>query len=716
MHAWVNAEVADMIDYARSAREIGSDAIKGYMNVVHQSTSSKRDRSDIVFPLMHATIYSRMTIEAARAPTVKFTSRHEADEPNLKWVEASIKASLAGGPNRPPFDHIYFEQVFDKNLLGVGATYTGFEFTTRLVHVRDDNGKWVERTMVVEDDIRVRNVDFFNFGVSRDMKPGMFDGRACYWDQFYDKSSFFSQFKDNPFYMNINENMIPNGEWFVGAGSGEYAKPTMWKDVYRVRRYWDIVNDVLYEQCNGIPIRWDYILDYGSSKNPKKMLPICTIHNDISFEYDRSDSWSQFATQNNRFYTKSNQVNTNKSFYSKPESLLVKPMIAAQNTFGRAMIDWLKASSIHFVMGPTGVIDRINKGKLYGIETIKLDAGDFTTKSLVQGSTFLQDFKVANDHLQQMSNAAVGRNIFGANQANPAPQATIAAMQREDAQKRDAQNSRYNSTGGLLRMYWLIYILTQQYFVQPRRVKITDLGQIEDVDEHRIMRDADGKPILILDPKKIEIDTPIAEIVSTRKFKIKDPSTGKDIMRMEKRYRLVDPGHSEAIKQGAKSQLFVPGREDYMILREDPRISIIPLSSFQEDSAIIKAASVETMNALVPMMTMAADGKPIIPKDVILFILENFAKAQGQGFDSAKMISLLKGHGKPEDPDDEVVSPPWAGDDMEAPSLQQAMGGAPSPQPDVGSGVPTQTAKMGSPPRPGSALNTNSQLASSLSI
>ena len=177
--AWVNAEVQDQIDYARPARELGSDAIRGYMNIVHKARTYKKDRSDISFPYLHSVIYSRMTIEAARAPRVKIRARTEEDVPNMKWIEAAIKDSEKGSYNRAPVDHVYFEQVFDKNLLGVGAVFQGYEFQTRLTHVRNEKGKWVESVEVVEDDIVEHNVDFFNFGVSRDMKPGMFRGRAC---------------------------------------------------------------------------------------------------------------------------------------------------------------------------------------------------------------------------------------------------------------------------------------------------------------------------------------------------------------------------------------------------------------------------------------------------------------------------------------------------------------------------------------------------------
>ncbi len=722
LHAWVNAEVQDTIDYARPAREIGSDAIRGYMTVVQKSRTYKKDRSDISFPLLHSVIYSRMTIEAARAPQVKFKARSEVDTPNMKWIEDAIKDSERGKFNKAPVDHVYFEQVFDKNLLGVGAVKVGFEFQTRAIHIRDENGQWCEKIMVVEDDILEQNVDFFNFGVSRDMKPGMYGGRACYRDVFYDESSFFDKFGNNPFYQNVSKDMIPDGDWFMGEGGQDYAKPRMWKGIYRVREFWDIVNDLYYVQCNGIPIRCDYILDYGDALNPKKMLPICTIHNDMAFDYDRPSALSKFAHQNNRFYVEGSEVNTNKSFWSKSESLIVKPMIAAKNTFGRAMIDWLKASSVQFVIGPTGVIDRINKGRLYGIEPIKLDAGDFTTKSLVQNSTFLNDFGQADAFLNGTMSAALGRDITRpANQEKQ--QATVDAAQREQEQKRDAQNNRFNSTGGIVRKYWLKYNLVKQYIPLPRSIQISDIGEIATVDEHRIMRDADGKPVLLLSPKIIDTESPVVEIVKENKVKITGEN-GKEVEQIERTYRLVDPSHSEAQALGLKGQNFFAAREDYFVMKNDPLIWMEPLSSFDDDNALEKAVVVEQLQALQPFLTLQVNGAPLIPKEFVNYLI--ITAAPSLGMDAHKVEELLKGAaapqaGGPNDvapppfPDNQDVNAANAGDQPPPPMMP------PSPLPPGGGGMPpggpgaiTQPTKQGTPPRAGAALNSNASLAASL--
>ena len=716
LHAWVNAEIQDMIDYARPSRELGSDAIKGYMNVVHKSMTYKKDRSDISFPYLHSVIYSGAAIEAATAPKVKFKARTEEDEPNMKWISATIANSEKGSFNRPPVDHVYFEQVFDKRLLGVGAVYVGFEFQTRIVHVRDEGGKWVEKIMVVEDDIVEHNVDFFNFGVSRDAKPGMFGASRCYRDLFYDESSFFDKYGSNPFYQNISKDMIPDGDWFMGGADSSSYRPRCWKGIYRVRQFWDIVNDLSYEQCNGIPIRTDYILDYGDPSNPKKMLPICTIHNDFAFDYDRPSALQKFAKQNNRFYSGSSQTNTNKSFWSKAESLIVKPMIAAKNTFGRAMIDWLKASSVQFVIGPTGVIDRINKGKLYGIEPIKLDAGDFQTKSLVQNSTFLNDFAKADGFFNDTMYTALGRDISRPVRDNPA-QATVDAAQRQQEQQRDAQNARYNGTGGVVRKYWIKYNLVKQYIPLPRKVSVNNVGQIENADEHRIMRDADGHPVLLLNPKVIDLGFPVSEVKTTKKYTIKE--NGKDVDKMDVAYRLVDPSHSEAKEQKAPANNFFSAREDYFITKADPEITIEDLSSFQENNALAKAVIVEQLGAIQPFLTLTNAGKPIVPPEFVTFLLINAADALGLPVDEVK--ALLKGDSAAKQSEDAIAPPPFP-DSQDV--TQGQMGEQPmpagmenmGPQGGGGPGTIEQLSKQGSPPKAGAALNSGSALAASLSV
>ena len=68
------------------------------------------------------------------------------------------------------------------------------------------------------------------------------------------------------------------------------------------------------------------------------------------------------------------------------------------------------------------------------------------------------------------------------------------------------------------------------------------------------------------------------------------------------------------------------------------------------------------------------------------------------------------------------ILPPYAdAQELAAnPNISQAMGGMLSAEGGspsaAGSGVPVQTAKMGSPPKPGSALNPNAMLASTLTM
>jgi len=709
LHAWVNAEVEDMIDYARPTRELGSDAIQGYMSVVHRA-KTRKDRSDITFPLLHSVIYSRQAIEAARAPKVKFKARTDADKPNLKWIEASIKHSERGGYNHVPVDHTYFEWTFDKNLFGVGGVYVGFEFQTQICHVFDPvRQRVVEKKIVVSDDIVQKNIDFFNFGVSRDMKPGMYGGRAAYWDVFFDESAFFHKFGNNPLYENVSKEKIPDGDWFMGAASG-IAKPRSWKRIYRVRYFWDLFHNLFYVQANGIPIRHSYIQDYGDYKNPMPIIPIATIHNDFAFEYNRESALNSFARQNNRFYDASSNVNTNKTFWSKSEAMVAKPMIAARNTFGRSMVDWMKAAGVHFVTGPSAIIERINKGKLYGIEPIALDAGDFQTKSLVQNSNFLNEFRVADDYFSKISTAALGRDIGRISRDNP-PQATVAAMEQEMEQQRDAQNARYNSTGGVVRKYWLMYILVKQYFPTPKKVRMGEDGSIEDIDEYRIVRDHDGTPLFHLHQKKISLDFPVVERMNEERVTEKDEN-GMDRSYLKRSYEMLDPSHSRAL--GMSSQMFFTAREEMYNMQEDPEIEIEPLSSFQERTALDKAVATEQLNALAPFFTMVhADGTPVLPPTAINFILQHIARAFGIPFDEM-MNNLSQSEEKAEE---DAVMPPAYEDGMDLQANAQPQPGGITPSaggPQFAGGAAQQMKPTGSPPRPGAALNSNAALAASV--
>lgn len=718
LHAWVNAEVEDMIDYAKPARELASDAIQGYMSVVARSRTSKKG-SDITFPLLHSVIYSRQAIEAARAPRVKFKARTESDKQNMQWIESSINSSERGSYNSPPVDHTYFEWTFDKNLCGVGGMYVGFEFQTQTMHVMNPlTQKWEERKVVVSDDITETNMDFFNFGVSRDMKPGMYRGRAAYWDQFFDESSFFNKFGDNPFYENVQKGIIPDGDWFMGAASG-VQKPQMWKRIYRVRHFWDIIHDLYYVQANGIPIRHAYIQDYGDWKDPKKMIPIATIHNDFSYEHSRQSALANFARQNNRFYDMSTSINTNKSFWSKSEALISKPMIAAKNTFGRSLVDYMKASGVHFVLGPSGVIERINKGKLSGIEPIALDQGDFTTKSLVQNSSFLNDFRVADDYFSKINTAALGRDIGRISNDN-APQATVAAMQKEGEEKRDAQNSRFNSTGGILRKYWLKYIMVKQYFPIPKKIEINDQGDMQDIDEYRVLRDEMGNPVMYMHAKKINIDFPVVERMYEKRTTKKDES-GVDRNYLKREYKIMSPDHSEAA--GLPAQTFITAREELFFTEEDPEIEMEPMSSFQENKALEKAVATEQLQALTPFFTMAyPDGKPVLPPEAINFILQHISRAFDIPF--AEMMSFISGSQDKEQMDTLMPQGFASSQDLKPAARNPGAVNLTPPPPSGGGeiaasaggpqfqgGAAQQMSPSGSPPAAGGALKGNAALA-----
>lgn len=698
LHAWVNAEVEDMIDYARPARELGSDSVQGYMSVVGASRKRK-DRSDITFPLLHSVIYSRQAIEAARAPKVKFRPRTDADKQNMKWIEAAILNSERGSYDKPSVDHTYFEWTFDKNLCGVGAVYVGFEFQTQILHVQNPiTGKWEEKKTVISDDIVEKNIDFFNFGVSRDMKPGMYGGRAAYWDQFFDESTFFHKFGNNPFYENVSRDKIPDGDWFMGAADG-ISKPRMQSRVYRVRHFWDLVHNLYYVQANGIPIRHSYIQDYGDWQKPMPMIPIATIHNDFAYEYHRESALGNFARQNNRFYDSKSQVNTNKTFWSKSEALVSKPMIAAKNTFGRSLVDHMKASGVHFVMGPSAIIERINKGSLAGIEPIALDAGDFNTKSLVQNSSFLNDFRVSDDFFSKVTTAALGRDIGRISQDAP-PQATVAAMQKEMEQRRDAQNARFNSTGGIVRKYWLKYIMVKQYFPLPKKVRINDAGELEDIDEYRVLRDEDGNPVMYLHAKKVDVDFPVVERIDYERTEDVDED-GVSRTYLKRNIRLLEPGHSDAKKVMAQS--FFTVREELFRTVEDPEIQIEPLSSFQETSALDKAVATEQINTLTPFFTMAyPDGKPVLPPEAINFILQHISRAFGIPFD--EMMGKLSD--SEEKMEEDEISPP-AYEDAQDLQASAGPGGG-------GAGAAVQQSPTGSPPAAGAALNSGAALAASV--
>tara|TARA_Y100000310_G_scaffold26154_3_gene24966 strand:+ start:783 stop:2945 length:2163 start_codon:yes stop_codon:yes gene_type:complete len=709
MFQYVTGEVEDMIDYALPWRREGQDAIKGYMATAARAHAGRKSRSNYLAPIVHSAIYARNAVEAAQGPQVEIKFRKAKNKPRAKWINASLKASEMGHSNlRPPADGLFFEQTFDKNLLGVGAMYTDYWFQTGVCPVYDPiKHKWIEKTVVMHDDIYEQVVDPFNFGVDRGTKLGCIGCKKQYMDVFFSRDAFFNRF-NGPTYMNMDPHIIPDGDWYHGDLDIRH-KPRVGQGEVRARYFWDIENKITYMLANGIPIRWTYILNYGNSDNPKPHCPITTIHND--YNYEEAGGAHSFTTQNNRFYVPETSIKTTKSFWSKGDARLVKPMVAVKNTFGRVAVDYLKAAGVHFVVGPTGVVDRINRGKLYGIEPIQIDGNqNFDVKSIAAGSNFFSEYKLGEEHYDQVMSFALGRDWRRVGMEGKEERATIAQIREGRERRRDAQNSALNQTNGIWLRYWIKYQLIQQYYVEPSKMKINDNMEVEEMEEQNIERDSEGRPVKVIMRKEIPIGFEVleAKLPSGRKVINAD---GEETDEMK--YQMIDPttpeGERLITEQNISPQeLFTAGKENLTVIDEEPVIDIIPLSTFEQNKALNDAALIEKIQTLMPFLTMLYNGEPIIPKEGAVYFIRHITNTLDPNLNAERFLGREEG-GEPRD--DESAPPAFLNTKTASPS--QGLGGI---IPEGGAPAPavSQGAQIGTPSSPGRAVNQQSSLINSI--
>jgi hypothetical protein len=619
LHQLVNADCADMDEYAKSARDSAKVAIQGYMALTRKTYAN---RSDIFPPTIHAVVYSRISQEAANIPKVEYKARKKASEPKMKTLNAALRNVEQGdGHMRPHSLHQWFHQNFDKVLFGTGFRYQGYLLQTRVINIKDDQGKWKEVKSIVHDDIVDLVPDFFHIGVSRDMQPGMFGGSSCYWDRYYSRDAFIETF-DTPFYQNIKA--VTQSPWF---SSTTYIRVRfywhLYKDLYYVEAMpMDIAEDVEEMMDQAIPIREDYILDYGDPSRPVKFLPISSIHNEVAFDMKSPDVLST-VFQGGRPYTPYSEAvsaSGSKTFWSKSDPMLIKALVGFKKALWGAAADHTKASSVHFLLsGSAGVLDQINSATLYGIMPLKAEPNAFDVKSLTEGSGFMQKWTEMDEAVDSAMTYSLGNDWRRAATELTNEKATVAAIRQQVQRLRANFNAKFNESGPISRHYRITLNLIQQYYPEPTEMDID--GEIpEDVEEEDIIRDPDGHPIKYKKRKELPIDVAVVEIKKNGK------------------YTLVSDDSPELPdgKRGNGEKVF-KSRDVYLRTQEEPEVYIEPASSFAELKALERSLEVEKQNSYqfwlgLQYPTGESDPmgqpviKPLIPKEGAEYLLERFAE------------------------------------------------------------------------------------------
>lgn len=661
----VNRDVNDMILYRRPAIKNAEQAIQGYMAL---NIGAKPGRSTFFPPVLHAIVWSRMALEAAEMPDVTYKARLASSEPLMKFLNAAKKSAEAGDGNlRAPSLANWYKQNFDKLLFGVGFRYLTWMLWTRKVNIKDSNGKWKEKTVVEYDDIWDENLNFFYTGVSRDTQPGMFGGTSAYTDRFYRKEHFASMFQNNPMYMNIDLalEMFGAEEWI------------------RVRTYWNLFGDLYFVQAmhadedmydevgEGIPIREDYILEYGPSDRPQKMIPITSIHGEYSFD-TKIASMPDLTLMTNagRAYTDLIAPSRKETFWTKGNSQIVKGLITLKRSMWRAWSDNMKSSTVKFLMSQNpGVLNQIKRADLYGVVPMKADERSFNVQSLLEPNEVMQGIQEYDDALDTLGAEALGHDWRDNAAQMTNETATVAAIRANMKNQRGALGQGMNEAMGITRHYKLLLNLIQQFYPEKTRVMLADEEELPDgIHESNILRDGDGDVIGYEKQKMVNFDEPV-------------------IVKYDQK------GEISSIIADETGDKQVPATKGILVTPEEPEIYLEPASTFAKQKAIERALDIERqqkqqfwLGLSYPDPKNPQQPKPLIGKEGALYWLKKSSDVWEDDYDQ-----LTKADDQTTMQPD--IPPPFAGASMPPkPNRQpqqpmQPPAGMPNQQPN---GMPQQ--------------------------
>lgn len=600
----VNQDCYDHIAYRRPAVKFAEEAIQGYQAL---NTASKPGRSSFFPPVLHSIIYSRMALEAANMPDVQYKNRNASSEPLMKFINAAKENAEAGDGNmRPPAIFNWYLQNFDKLMFGVGFRHLTYLLQSRVINIKDENGKWREKFCIEYDDIWDEKLHFFYTGVSRDTLPGMFGGTSAHTDKFFRREQFKAHFGSNEHYFNI--------ELAMEKCKGEFI---------RVRYYWNLPLDLFFVQAldaeedmiddvgNGVPIREDYILEYGPPDRPQKMIPITSIHGDFNFDMKVASYLDlTLMTNQGRAFTDFVSPSRNQSFWTKGNAQLVKGVIAAKRALWRARLDNNKSATVFFALSQNpGVLNQIKRSDLYGVVPIKADERSFNVKALIdraQAENGMQEF---DDALDNLAAFAIGHDWKSVAGQLTNETATVAAIRENVKNVRAAQNQGMNEAGGITRHYKLLLNLIQQFY--PEKTKVSLLGGDKapkgTKEKDLIRKDSDGSVIAYMHQKQI----PYKESVV-----VKRTGKGKYSVRADD-------------KEGSK---MLPTYKELLVTPEEPEIYIVPNSSFAKMKALERSMQLEKLQGYQAYLGIAYPDdngipQPLIPKTGAQYLLKKAAEA-----------------------------------------------------------------------------------------
>jgi hypothetical protein len=463
----------------------------------------------------------------------------------------------------------------DKMILGTMYQYIGWKRLYRTIRERTKGGKIEAKLELYYDDIAVENIYPQDVWL-HPLASCVAESPMMFIRRRFDFATFLEQHSDPEMFYNIN--LVKAGQYFQGYDNGG---ETLWRnladnrDGVTVIEVGDKMRDEVTLYANGVEIY------YGPNPYEDKELPLTDYRNRL-------------------------QYNT---YLGESEMERIATISDALNAFVNIAIDKEKRAASGINLLDNNLSDFDDVGSLFSsTEAIRTEnpkdsfvhydmpGMSASTDKMIQ---MLMDFLVY----------ATGIDFRQITDLSSSTKATVAALRREISLQRVNLNVNRNENCGVKRLGWLLAKRVQQFYTMPLVEEIT------------------GQDLSGLDTKKKKKDK-----LEYRQLRLPDI----DMQEVPGKNGAIDAGSLRIKGKKDGSVSFIPARPEYLRLRGDISVKVIPGSTMGAIAELQKTKAKEYIDVATTILKPAAEqGGVPMPYLSVKHGLEQYVKAMGYDVDKA---------------------------------------------------------------------------------
>lgn len=364
------------------------------------------------------------------------------------------------------------------NAQGLCIVRTGYRKSMRKIKERVNDGEdfnedavtveYKERVVPMYDDLFVDIVSPLDFAIDP-LATTLQEAADCYQQSVMHIDDFKQRYGLDPRFENVDK--VPAGVKFkFDPGGGLVFDRNVDDDCVVVEEYFNKFADEWVTVANGVlisPIETPLPDDH-------KRLPFVAYHNNTSFVNTVTPA------QSSKDLARGVGINHRRSFWTKGDPVILKPMIDAQTGLIRSMIRNAKLSSEYIIATDPGYAFPTNKSWRSGDQAIGMK-DKYEHTPLAQSNFPNIEPMIEFFTRLEILNAGADPNNLSAE--NIASSATEAAIKNETAKVRLMESIEFNEQNAEVPLGEMIARNIQQYYSKPETVRITGIEDVESFDE-----------------------------------------------------------------------------------------------------------------------------------------------------------------------------------------------------------------------------------------